>query len=72
MNGAAITGNQGIGNLPLPWTVAGTADFNGDGSVDLLVWNPTTGDTGIFLMNGTTPTSFVPLGNVPVTWQPID
>jgi len=39
------------------------SDFNGDGKRDIVWRNPTTGDTRIWLMNGTTPTSSVLLQN---------
>jgi FG-GAP-like repeat len=46
-----------------------THDFNGDCKSDMLWRNTTTGDLGIWLMNGTqTLSPPVDLGNVPNTW----
>jgi hypothetical protein len=38
-------------------SVSNVADFNGDGKADLVWRNATTGDTSMWLMNGTTPLS---------------
>ena len=37
----------------IPWTVAGTGDFNGDGMSDILWLNGTSGQAVIWLLNGT-------------------
>jgi hypothetical protein len=44
-----------------------THDFNGDGKSDIL-WRDTSGNLAMWLMNGTTITSGVGLGNVPNNW----
>jgi hypothetical protein len=49
--------------------IAGTGDFNGDGFSDLLVANTTTGDTQLFLMQGTTVLSMQDLGAF-LPWLP--
>ena len=36
------------------WQLRGLADFNGDGQIDLLWHDQTTGDLRVWLMNGTT------------------
>jgi FG-GAP repeat len=57
-----------LGNVPNPWVVASTGDFNGDGMSDIL-WRNSNGDLGIWLMNGTqTLSPPVDLGNVPNSW----
>jgi hypothetical protein len=55
MNGTTVTNSSTatFGNMPLTWSVAGTGDFNGDGSSDIL-WTDTSGDIAIWEMNGTT------------------
>ncbi len=46
------------------------ADFNGDGHPDLIWQNTTTGDRGVWLMNGTTVLSGVMIAtNVPLEWK---
>ena len=50
------------------WSIVGQRDFNGDGDSDLL-WRDGTGDTAMYLMNGTTVTSALSLGNVPSVWS---
>ena len=47
MNGTQILQAAGIGNVPTNWSVAGTADFNGDGNSDIL-WRDTGGSVGIW------------------------
>jgi hypothetical protein len=44
-------------------------DFNGDGFSDLLWQNFSTGETKIWLMNGTTSIGWVDLGTVPIQWS---
>ncbi len=69
MNGAAVGSTGTVGTIPTNWSVAGVADFNGDGLGDIL-WRDTAGDYAIWLMNGATVTSAVGLGNVsPTTWS---
>jgi hypothetical protein len=36
MNGLQISQTAGLGNVGTTWSVAGTADFNGDGKSDIL------------------------------------
>jgi probable HAF family extracellular repeat protein len=61
MNGASINGS-GVtyqGNPITPdasWSIAGAADFNGDGKVDQL-WRQSSGALAMWLMNGSTVTS---------------
>ena len=50
------------------WSVVGTGDFNGDGKGDIL-WRNTTGDIGIWFMNGAIVSRPSDLGNVPTNWS---
>jgi len=80
MNGTSVTGWLSLGIVSTDWslgpngtlkqTVANNPDdFNGDGQSDILWQNTSTGERGIYLMNGTTVTSWMSLGTVPTTWQ---
>lgn len=48
----AIKSSTFVVNLPAPWTVASSGDFNGDGLADILWQNSTTGDVVASLMKG--------------------
>jgi hypothetical protein len=50
-------------------TVSPRADFNGDGMPDILWRDSSTGQSTIWLMNGTTHTSDVSLSKVPSNWN---
>ena len=50
----------------LPFTIA--TDFNGDGQPDILWRNITTGAVGVWLMNGTTITSYAPIDTLGTDW----
>ncbi|MGZ8155836.1 MAG: FG-GAP repeat domain-containing protein, partial [Burkholderiales bacterium] len=47
------------------WSVAGLADYNGDGKADVIWRNTKTGDNGIWFMDGVTRTSSALFANVP-------
>ena len=67
MNGGSIASTNGLGSVPIAWTVAKVADFDGDGKADIL-WRDTAGNTAIWLMNGAAVTSSGGLGNVALVW----
>jgi N-acetylneuraminic acid mutarotase len=80
MNGTSVTGWLSLGIVSTDWslgpngtlkqTVANNPDdFNGDGQSDILWQNTSTGERGIYLMNGTTVTGWASLGIGPTTWQ---
>ncbi len=47
------------------WTLQGYGDFDGDGKTDLFWYNPRTGDTSAWLMNGNQTPRYVIYANVP-------
>jgi hypothetical protein len=49
--------------------VAGGGYFSGNVNIDILWQNITTGERGIYLMNGTTVTGWGDLYPVPTQWQ---
>ena len=68
MNGLTIASEGYTRNVPLAWTVAAVADFNGDGKADILWRNTATGDNYIYFMNGLTIASEGYTRNVPLAW----
>ncbi len=62
----AVASSLSVGNVPTNWTVAGVADFDGDGRGDLR--RDGSGNTAVWLMSGATPTSSAVLGNVRLAW----
>jgi hypothetical protein len=75
MNGTTISQSQVLGNVAA-WAAVGQRDFTGtgftgsgnNGDADVL-WRDTSGNVGIWLMNGTKIVSSSVLGNVPTTWS---
>jgi ELWxxDGT repeat protein len=53
VSSAAPTSGGVVVKPDASWSIAGTADFNGDGSADLL-WRNTSGEVSAWLMNGST------------------
>jgi hypothetical protein len=52
------------------WQIVGTGDFNNDGKVDILWRNKSTGRNVVWLMNGTTYSSYAELMQVADTnWE---
>jgi hypothetical protein len=68
MNNGAFASWKDLNAPPAGWTIAGTGDFNGDGTADLLWRNTTTGDVGIWIMNSGAFSSFVDLGAQSAAW----
>jgi len=64
----SITGFVPLGNVPPPWTIAAVGDFNHDGRPDILWRNPSTGEIGVMLMNGTTISGYVGLVVLDPSW----
>ncbi len=57
-----------FGLIPPSWSIAGTGDFNGDGSSDIL-WRNTNGDLATWLMTGVTVLSPIDFGIIPTDWS---
>ena len=53
-------------------TIPNPPDFNGDGKQDFLWRNTSTGQVGVWLMNGSTPTAQVNIGSVSMVWTIIN
>jgi hypothetical protein len=51
-NNAYVTLGLDLGVLDPAWHIVGTADFNGDGSPDILLENATSGQRVLWLMGG--------------------
>ena len=51
INDGAVTQGNWLGTAEAGWNVAGTGDFNGDGTTDILFQNAATGGVVDWLMN---------------------
>jgi len=51
------------------WGLHPPSDFNGDGKTDILWRNTTTGEVGVWLMNGTAATRYVRIDSIPTGWS---
>jgi uncharacterized repeat protein (TIGR01451 family) len=73
MNNAAIAGTATLSpsrGSDLNWRLGGVGDFDSDGKPDLVWRNQATGANEVWLMNGLTRTSVVPILSVPDSaWQ---
>jgi hypothetical protein len=56
--------------LGIDHSVVGSADYDGDGSADLLVFNPATRELVLWLMSETDPHHLESLGEVATDWLP--
>lgn len=73
MDGSTYTGQYApiYGSyVPVAWRIMGAANFTGDGQHDLVWQNVSTGDVGIWPMNGATWSgTHIALAAVPVQWR---
>jgi FG-GAP-like repeat len=67
MDAAQVLQANGIGAIPLAWSLVGQRDFNGDGNADFL-WRDSSGNTAIWFLSGGQIASAQGLGNIPNTW----
>jgi phospholipase C len=68
VNGAQITSNPVLGNVPLTWSIVGQQVLNNSGAADL-IWRDTSGDVGVWFMNGTQVALTANIGNMPTNWS---
>ena len=67
MNGATIASGPLVAVPSLSWTIAGTADFDGNGKSDIL-WRGPAGEVALWLMNGGAIASGPLVGAAPLNW----
>ena len=68
MSKGAFSSGIDPGALPLNWQVAGTGDFNGDGTGDILWRNTANGELAIWFMSGGQVSSAVDVGRLSTDW----
>ncbi len=71
MNGATLLSSGAVFATvaDLNWSIAGVADFDGDGKSDILWRNSVTGENTLWLMSGTSMSSGAPVNAVPGSWS---
>jgi len=69
MNGTVHAATANLGTLSTQWNIVASADFNGDGKVDIVWENSSTGQCVVWFMNGTTFMSAANLPTVPQPWE---
>jgi len=69
MNGTVHGGTSSLGLVATQWNIATSADFNGDGQVDIVWQNSVTGQRAVWLMNGATHVGSVTLPSVSLDWE---
>ena len=69
MDGTSHISSAYLPSLPANWSVATTADLNGDGKPDIVLENVASGQRAVWLMSGVTRTSSVYLPAAPASWK---
>jgi hypothetical protein len=71
MSNGEVVANTDLCNVdPTQWQIAGTGDFNGDGTDDILLRNSANGQVNIWEMNNNQIVANIDLANVdPTQWQ---
>ena len=62
----SIKSTYALGTIPTIWSIAGTGDFNGDGTTDIL-WHDAYGDVTIWMMNAGSIAQGISVGNLPTS-----
>jgi hypothetical protein len=68
LDGPHVIGSGVPGAAGTDWTVAGMADFNGDGKGDVL-WRHTSGTVAVWLLNGPSVIATGVQGGATTDWQ---
>jgi hypothetical protein len=71
MENGQFTRSIDVGTHPAGYTIVGSAEFTGDGTSDVLWFNPTTGDVDLWKMQDGHWAGSVDIGLHPLGWQPI-
>jgi hypothetical protein len=69
MNGTVCSSIVSVGFVTPDWSIAGTGEFTGDGSVGIVWQNTETGERGIWLMDETAYAGWLDLDTVPIEWS---
>jgi hypothetical protein len=69
MNGTVHAATVSLGTVSTQWNIVASADFNGDGKVDIVWQNSSTRQCVVWFMNGTTFMSAANLPTVPHPWE---
>jgi uncharacterized repeat protein (TIGR03803 family) len=64
-----VTSSSALGTVTSNFVVQGVGDFNGDGHIDILWRETSTGTLSIWFTNGTQVTSAAVVGTLPTTWN---
>jgi hypothetical protein len=69
MNRTVHTTTVNLGTLSTQWNIVASADFNGDGKVDIVWENSSTGQCVVWFMNETAHVGSTTLPTVPSSWE---
>jgi hypothetical protein len=69
MDGPVVATSAGINTVAPTWDIAGTGDYDGDGSEDILWRNRVTGQNWMYRMDGSTILESGGINTVPLVWE---